>query len=237
MGQTVAQLQSVNVLTSAIELEGIRLGAFKISLNWPRIGQGNAYECQALEPCRPGDHDGVTHPHVLDNHLCEGEGAAPIKAALTTGRVYDFFVLARQILTTYNPASAHVPLDDWNGGMSCHGCGSRIDEDDYCCCDACDERFCNECSWMCNDCDRPICTDCSCICALCSQRYCDGCVSVDESTKQLVCNKCQEARKFKNPNKDLSDEACKQTPAKQPADLAAAPEPVPTAAVDSLRLG
>jgi hypothetical protein len=67
----------------------------------------------------------VTHPHVCNGQLCEGDGAAPIKAALGSGRLLDFFVLVGQILETYNDASAHVTLDNWEG-RSCNDCGTNV---------------------------------------------------------------------------------------------------------------
>src|SRR5262245_22365745 len=86
--------QSFSVLTSGVELEGIFLGPFRIVLTWERIGQApHPYHVYATEPHHPQDREDITHPHVLDHQLCEGEGAASIKAALNAGRLFDFFVL------------------------------------------------------------------------------------------------------------------------------------------------
>ena len=31
------------------------------------------------------------------------------------GRLFDFFVIVRQVLNTYNPHSAYISLEDWDG--------------------------------------------------------------------------------------------------------------------------
>src|SRR5262249_49503777 len=124
------QARYVAVLTPPIVLEDVYLGPFRIVLHWEQIGKPHAYDVIAVEPnCAEGQED-VTHPHVRDKLLCEGDGAMSIKAALTAGRVYDFFVLIRQVLGTYNPESAHVSLDNWIGRISCAGCGCPVSDEE-----------------------------------------------------------------------------------------------------------
>ena len=95
-----AQDPTVIVTTDTIELEGITLGSFEVRLNLNRLGQPSsppAYTVVALEPNCPGGNDAVTHPHVSDDHLCEGDASAPIHNALDEGRICDFFVLIRSV--------------------------------------------------------------------------------------------------------------------------------------------
>lgn len=202
----------ISVVTAGIELESVSLGAFRIVLRWDRLGQNPAYDCEAQDPNCPSDREDVTHPHVQDGQLCEGEGAAAIKAALSEGRLYDFFVLVRQILGTYNPGSAHVSLDDWNGRLSCHGCGSGMSEDDYSSCERCDERFCSDCSWCCQACSRSICSDCSSFCAECDERCCDTCLAPLPGTSTLLCSHC-----LNNHHQEQSDETKHLVAAPAPA--------------------
>jgi hypothetical protein len=76
---------------------------------WPKNREG-----QPPPPCRPSScRAEVTHPHVLDDHLCEGEGRQAIHAALTAGRLVDFFHLVKGILETYNEDSPYEALSDW----------------------------------------------------------------------------------------------------------------------------
>ncbi len=44
-------------------------------------------------------------------------------AALTEGRLLDFFMIVRQVLQTYSPDSPYVSLDDWYG-RQCSDCDS-----------------------------------------------------------------------------------------------------------------
>ena len=72
--------------TGPIELEEIYLGSFRIELHWDQIDRQRAYEVIATDPNPPDGDDRVTHPHVRDQVLCEGEGATSIKAALSHRR-------------------------------------------------------------------------------------------------------------------------------------------------------
>ncbi len=224
--------RSATVLTASITLEDVSLGPFRIVLHWEHIGRTCAYVVSAEEPNCPAEREDITHPHVNDNHLCEGEGAAPIKAALSTGRLLDFFVLIRQILGTYNPESAHVSLANWHGGVSCSGCGTSVSDDDYSSCERCDDRFCSDCTWSCNSCGDCICSNCSDSCAECDERFCNRCLTARAGTIVLLCKTCLEAQQ-KDQIDDPKDEAPVEPPASPtpPAITATAP------AADSVCVG
>ena len=103
------------VTTETIELEGVFLGCVpdqaQSGTDIGRITQ--PYRVVALDPHPSARRDDVTHPHVQDERLCEGEGRAAIAAALAESRFYDFFLLVNQVLHTYGQGSAYVELDDW----------------------------------------------------------------------------------------------------------------------------
>jgi hypothetical protein len=223
--------QSLSVLTDGIELEGTHLGPFRIVLSWLHIGQSpHPYNVYAQEPCHPPDRQD-THPHVLDHQLCEGEGSASIKAALRAGRLFDFFVLVRQILSTYNPSSAYVALAVWNGGISCHGCDSWVNEDDHVCCDRCDHSFCSQCCWICNGCSASTCSCCSSVCSHCDERFCERCLTTPEGTTFTLCEACLAAQE-EDETDDTNDNV--------QVLLAASPAPpleTPAAAPNSLCVG
>ena len=107
--------QTLSVLTEPIDLQGTHLGPFRIVLRWNRLRQRRSYDVEASEPNPAQGEEEITHPHVQGRQLCEGEGAICIKAALSQGRIFDFFLLVKQILETYNPSSAYISLDRWNG--------------------------------------------------------------------------------------------------------------------------
>ena len=101
----------VTVHTEPITLEDVYLGPFKVELDLAslsRAGHAN-YKIIALDPHPASSNDAVTHPHVRDEELCEGEAAAGIRSALRAGRLCDFFILVRSVLQTYNSLPVRVP--------------------------------------------------------------------------------------------------------------------------------
>ena len=209
---------TISVLTEPIVLEGIRLGRFRIELHWNRIGQAKAYQVIAQEPHCAFGRDDVTHPHVAGGRLCEGDGATPLRSALSSGRLLDFFMLVRQILETYNGASPHVALEEWDG-ISCTDCGTSQSRDAGGNCDRCDEPLCSDCSCLCERCDNYLCTNCSAECAECGRRYCLPCLCRPAGASRLLCKTCLEKG---DDSDDSDDEALAEVPAALPLTAATA---------------
>jgi hypothetical protein len=149
------------------------------------VGQSRAYRVIAVRPCPAAGNDEVTHPHVRDETLCEGDGSVPIRAALSQGRLLDFFILVNQILQTYNPDSAHVLLDRWDG-ISCRDCGWRMPRDEHGLCDRCEEPLCSDCSTHCQGCDRFICSGCVSECSDCGEHLCAQCLVTPANLTRLT---------------------------------------------------
>ncbi|MGC9335813.1 MAG: hypothetical protein ACP5JJ_16825 [Anaerolineae bacterium] len=146
------------LVTDSIELQGIYLGPFEIRLELAQLVDlnGNSpYTCVALEPCSPPTAEYITHPHINHDRLCEGDGTLAIRKALKEGRLCDFFSLVVGILKTYNPDSAYVRLEDWEG-LPCWDCGQVIAEDEVYPCETCHHDFCDACSSYCQLCVRPV---------------------------------------------------------------------------------
>lgn len=223
------QERTVSVLTAPIILEHVHLGPFRIVLTWEQIGRGCAYKLIAEEPNTAQGIDDVTHPHVRDQSLCEGEGKAAIRAALGSGRLLDFFMLVRQILETYNPASAHVTLSQWEG-HTCKDCGSSQSRDDSLTCERCDDDVCSDCASSCNRCGRYACNECTAICAECDNSFCSACITA-EAGSRLLCGQCLAAQQERENHE--ADEVRQETPAEKPTVAA---EPA-AAAADALRVG
>ena len=94
------------VVTKDILLERIQFGAFRIELYLDSLSSDRPYyEVIALDPNRSSSNDDVTHPHVQDNRLCEGDAQPAIKLALRQGRLLDFFQIVEQVLGTYNSSA------------------------------------------------------------------------------------------------------------------------------------
>ncbi len=77
--------QVIAVTTDPVVLDGIDLGRFQIRLNWQQLGDAQPYTIVALDPNPAAANSAVTHPHVSDEILCEGDGRRTIQAALRRG--------------------------------------------------------------------------------------------------------------------------------------------------------
>jgi hypothetical protein len=215
----------LQIETDPIVLEETALGRFRIELRWDLIGRERAYEVIAESPNTPENDEEVTHPHVRDNLLCEGEGAAPIRRALAEGRLLDFFTLVRQVLETYNPGSAYVELSRWNG-VTCKDCGYIMPRDGYGTCDRCEDPVCSECSVGCSRCDRYVCNGCSTTCEACDRMLCESCLQAADSSGQLLCPTCFEETQEESDELERFQEDAAPDAAVRPSGAAPAADPL-----------
>ncbi|MEQ8208773.1 MAG: hypothetical protein RH917_02995 [Lacipirellulaceae bacterium] len=184
--------QTISVKTVPIELEEVALGPFEIILDWERLGtNGLSYHVVASQPNPAATDSEVTHPHVSSETLCEGEGQGVINAALKEGRLFDFFLLVQQVLLSYNPDSAYVALDEWQG-MRCFDCGGIAAPDDRCDCSACETALCYDCARCCCDCEELQCYECMDSCWACEINCCRHCLRSCEDCEQSFCTSCVE---------------------------------------------
>ncbi len=182
---------TLSVRTSPITLQGVYLGPFRITLRLGEISSDSGqspYSCVALDPHPAAGNDHITHPHVSDDGLCEGDAAGPIRAALESGRIADFFLIVRSVLTTYNDGSPYVPLDRW-GGDTCEEC-DHVSADDLSTCSGCDRAVCDDCLEICTACDRDRCTACLDRCTTCEEPVCETCMTRCERCREGCCKKC-----------------------------------------------
>jgi hypothetical protein len=180
----------LRVTTDRIDLEGIFLGAFQIRLDWHSLNDLPAYRVVALDPNPATSNSGVTHPHVQDEHLCEGDGRPAIRAALAECRLYDFFLLVSQLLHTYGQGSAFVELDDWDG-TPCDDCGASIGDNDHYYCHRCDSTLCSRCSASCEECGDSYCSGCISQCAACGYDHCSTCLEECPVCHDVFCKDCR----------------------------------------------
>lgn len=178
------------VTVGPITLEDVNLGSFKIELNCN--GYEPRYWVRALEPNCPGGDSDVTHPHVNDDVLCEGDGSHLIRNAFKEGRISDFFLIVEQILNTYNSESAYVELQYWEG-IACYGCDTMMsDGDDTYSCDheGCERQSCEDCSRLCQSCDSSLCSAHACSCDCCGDTSCRSCLEECRACGHDVCGTC-----------------------------------------------
>ncbi|MFA9479829.1 hypothetical protein ACERK3_16215 [Phycisphaerales bacterium AB-hyl4] len=184
----------ISVTTEPIALEGVELGRFEIRLyldDLSSLSGPRPYEVLALDPNPPAGEDHVTHPHVSDNHLCEGEGASAIRFALERGALGEFFLLVHAALNTYNAESPYVSLDAWHG-VACADCGDRIDSDDAYACHRCGDELCGSCAGRCECCDEAFCPNCGGTCAQCHEPACEKCLTTCPGCWRSICADCLE---------------------------------------------
>ncbi|MEQ9070264.1 MAG: hypothetical protein RLO18_26255, partial [Gimesia chilikensis] len=178
--------EEVVVLTQSVRLEHIDLGAFEIRLRWSEIGEAQPYRIISL--AQTGEDD-VHHPHVQEEALCEGEGKVPLHRALATGRLCDFFLLVQQVLKTYNPGSAYVPLSRWFS-VSCADCGDAVSREESRSCSVCEHDVCGDCRRNCTSCGTTLCSSCVDTCVACGDRFCRDCLSTCDSCSECCCRPC-----------------------------------------------
>jgi hypothetical protein len=179
----------ISVTTEPINFDGIFLGPFEIRLSWGDMSERSPFRVIALEPHPAATNDGVTHPHVQDEELCQGDGREAIKQALCQGRIGDFFLIVSQLLHTYAPGQAYVELSRWKG-IACSDCGAHVDDDERWICDRCDADLCGGCSSNCQSCERGFCSDCIKSCDDCQQPLCGSCQTACSGCQGLCCEGC-----------------------------------------------
>lgn len=180
---------TISVTTEPITLSDIYLGPFQIRLDWRNLAENSPYRVIALEPHSAATNDGVTHPHVQDERLCEGEGREAIQQALLQGRFGDFFLVVSQLLHTYAQGQAYVELSRWQG-VGCSDCGAHVDDDERYACERCDADLCGGCSSSCSSCDRGLCSGCIKSCDDCQQSHCESCQTACSGCKGMFCDEC-----------------------------------------------
>jgi hypothetical protein len=210
----------IAVTTQPIELDGVYLGRFEIVFDWEAFGRrGCCYEVVALNGHASSVDDSVTHPHVRDNDLCEGEAASGLRSALDAGRLFDFFVIVAQTLATYNPGSAYVSLDQWHGA-ACSDCGATVSDDDSTSCERCESTLCDDCGGGCASCGRTICSECDYLCAGCQENHCGSCVTRCTACRNNFCERClidDQCQRCRDAAEDAAREAEADTPETAPS--------------------
>jgi hypothetical protein len=182
---------TLSVTTDRIVLQDVHLGDFDIRLDWRCLGRHQPYRVVALHPHPAAKSADITHPHVQDGHLCEGEGRTAIQAALEGCRLFDFFLLVSQVLHTYGRGSAYVELHNWYG-VPCEECGTSVDDDDRYYCHHCDSTLCGSCAVPCENCGDSYCSGCISKCAGCDLDYCSACLKACPICRKRFCDGCLE---------------------------------------------
>ena len=216
--------KTLSVHTESITLEGVYLGPFEIKLEIQGMPDYDSYRVKALDPNPAGSNDNVTHPHVDDEQVCEGDGKVAIHGALAQGRVTDFFLLVANLLRTYNAASPYVALSDWNG-TRCDDCSALVSEDDRSVCERCGNDICRECTCVCSGCGGYFCSTCVVECEDCGEPVCASCLQRCDDCNSRFCEHCLEAQQCGNCRQEQEEsqnenESETEHTVQQPAELA-----------------
>ncbi len=183
------QQETISVITERIVLEGIDLGSFEIRLDWNALDETHAYSVIAREPNPAASNAETTHPHVQSEHLCEGDGHRPIRAALAEGRLFDFFTIVDRTLATYNSGSPHVSLERWSG-EPCVDCSYLLDDDERYSCQQCNDSCCGDCVVVCLNCEYYYCARCIAQCEACDDGFCESCIEECAACGGRFCMSC-----------------------------------------------
>ncbi|MEQ8788679.1 MAG: hypothetical protein RIC55_20380 [Pirellulaceae bacterium] len=208
--------RKITCQTAPIELDDLYLGPFNIILSLDVMCDGDPYQVVAIDPFPADANSNVTHPHVEGDRLCEGDARAPIQRALRQGRLFDFFLIVRQTLETYNPGSAYVDLEEWTGPR-CEDCDGRAA--DPFTCQGCSATLCDECVFECVGCNAIACGACKTICEACHEPYCSECLTPCRTCKTSICEEC--STNGQCPDCDRKEEADQTATAEQPTAGAA----------------
>lgn len=198
----------LSVEIESITLDDIYLGPFQIRLHIdkvPDLYKDSPYFIVALDAHPAATSEDVTHPHVSNEKLCEGDGSVTIRASLEHGRLCDFFTMIRSILNTYNPDSPYVALADWDG-EPCYDCGYVMGREDTYYCTFCDRDFCEECSTYCRGCDETICLGCVGKCEICEESVCSNCIRSCAECGMSCCESCLEEDLCPNCKEELENQ-------------------------------
>ena len=188
--------KTLSAVTEPITLQDLELGPFEIRLAWDDSTADHPFDYSviALEPNRPISSDTITHPHVQDDLVCEGDARLPVSRSLEEGRLLDFFLIVRNLLRTYNDGSPYVRLEDWHG-VECPDCGQCVQEEDRWTCEQCETAVCNACYFTCPGCQDIFCGECVTQCKDCGDSYCGKCILTNER-----CPDCDEENNEKKPD-------------------------------------
>ena len=183
---------TVSVETEPIELDGVFLGDFEVRLEVSQLSSGRPetmFHVIALDPHPAATNEAVCHPHVSDERMCCGDATTPIRSALESGRLSDFVMIVRSVLTHYNPSSPYVSLENWSG-IACHDCGYVVAGDDTFYCPGCDREFCSDCYSHCRRCDEYLCLGCLSECPVCQDQVCESCLTTCPDCDRPICRTC-----------------------------------------------
>jgi hypothetical protein len=237
----------LSVVTEPITLEEIPLGAFRIRLHLDRLRTSHGstpYEVLALQPNPAQCNEAVTHPHVRDHELCEGDAAVALQAALAEGRLCDFFLLVRSVLQTYNRDSPFVALSSWHG-FACHDCDFVMSEGESNYCEGCDHDFCESCISYCRCCDATRCMNCLETCPHCGHSTCSSCLDAcaecgkpccQDCLEEECCPACAEKKKGQNQPPATPPDPASPPTASNPASPSSPvdpPDPLPSESEDT----
>jgi uncharacterized Zn finger protein (UPF0148 family) len=231
----------IDVTTDEITLAGVALGPFTIKLNFAALAQRRdvlAFAIHAQQANPAASKNGCTHPHVMDKHLCAGDATVPIACALSEGRIGDAFQLVNRVLHTYNPGSAYVSLDDWDG-QTCSDCGTTTSSLYHC--GHCESDFCDDCIRVCDRCRDSICIGCSVVnddgnrlCPHCEEEQAKEREKAHEEENQAAVSDNSvhhPAEEQPQPQTETSHEQSPDAPDAQPVGLSGGPSDGEAAAV------
>ncbi|KKN99038.1 hypothetical protein LCGC14_0142830 [marine sediment metagenome] len=172
--------------------EEVELGGFWLQLDIQCPQDGLTIE--SIDNVQ-SSNKGLTHPHVLNEKLCEGqEGEETLTNALNHGSLEYYFSTVEAIMRTYNDEFPHEKLRYWykENQLSCDSCNESISEEQSIYCEECYTGLCDHCAEMvyCEDCGNWRCDECSTSCDECNEGLCISCANTCNLCTNIHCGSC-----------------------------------------------
>jgi predicted transcriptional regulator len=186
--------REVYVYIEDVQLDGVILGSFKVTLELENGRISAVPKNVATHNYADGNPQASCHPHISSSgSICFGTAERPIRRAIEAGLLFDVFEIMKSHLHSYNEGDAHASLNRWSKTpIACDDCGSRVPSNNIykCHCECGHEvSLCSECTVSCTSCGRSFCEECVVTCADCHHAVCDNCL-----TNFDLCRQCATQR-------------------------------------------
>lgn len=106
--------KTISATTEEIWLQGINFGPFRIDWHLNHFFSDRFYNVVALKPNIPLNSVQVTHPHVSNHRVCEGDSKLRLNKCWSNGWLCEAFNIIRQILLNYNSNSPYQTIERWH---------------------------------------------------------------------------------------------------------------------------
>jgi hypothetical protein len=194
----------ITYITEPIVLEGAELGRFSLRftldvLSSAIVDRISNVQAMALDP---NVKQGHSHPHIdSGGRVCFGDAQNALAMAAVSLDIAAYFEILEAVLSTYNPESPYVGIEEWIG-YTCDDCGQSEVQECYTCVSCEEGTLCSDCALYCDECHEYYCMNCYTEgvdleylkCPECGRRQCKCCCENEsaqcEDCGRYMCGDC-----------------------------------------------